>query len=362
MKILHIGRNVGSQMTISVQALRSIGERARGIAMPLPGEIYSSQSGLEMPPPWRDRRSIGWFVDHSRRYWKILSAIAWADVIHWHFAAGFLRNDLDLRWPRFLGKPGVIEFWGSDIRIAKIEAMDNPYFARYAPADYLNRQSEARSRQAQEQFSAAGLRCLIGCKSTLPHVYKELYPAIYLIRQRMILEDYTPQFPDPGKKTPLIVHCPSNPKLKGTEFVLAAVETLRQKHDFEFRLIHDMSHQEAIAAIASADIFVDQILFGYHGIAAIEGMALGKPTVCYIKDTMMAQYPSELPLVNATPDTIQEVLANLIQDGALRHDLGVRGRAYAEKHHDSVKLARELRAMYAELIGKSQPGSNCCRL
>ena len=106
---------------------------ARGLVSLRPGDIVQSHDDIEILPPHPSLpRSLTWAVKHARRYAKVMSAIAWADVIHWHYGDLILHDGFDLDWTRFLRKPGFAEFWGSDIRIAEIEAADNPYFARYA--------------------------------------------------------------------------------------------------------------------------------------------------------------------------------------------------------------------------------------
>jgi hypothetical protein len=44
------------------------------------------------------------------------------------------------------------------------------------------------------------------------------------------------------------------------------------------------------------------------------------------------------------------VLDPVVTNGNLRCELGRRGRAYVEKHHDAVALARKLRTVYADLL------------
>lgn len=59
---------------------------------------------------------------------------------------------------------------------------------------------------------------------------------------------------------------------------------------------------------------------------------------------------SKLPIVNATEDTLGEVLEGLLTDGARRYELGVRGRAFVEKYHDALKVASELVAIYEAVL------------
>ncbi|HKX82821.1 MAG TPA: hypothetical protein VJL58_01260, partial [Pyrinomonadaceae bacterium] len=61
-------------------------------------------------------------------------------------------------------------------------------------------------------------------------------------------------------------------------------------------------------------------------------------------------YPADLPIVNADPDTIEGKLEALVQNAALRNELGRKSRAYVEKYHDDQINARELVGIYEEVI------------
>ena len=79
-----------------------------------------------------------------------------------------------------------------------------------------------------------------------------------------------------------ILHAPSAPKVKGTEYVVEAVNDLkREGYKIELDLVMNMPHQNAVEHYKQADIVVDQLLVGWYGVFAIECMALGKPVCVY---------------------------------------------------------------------------------
>jgi glycosyltransferase involved in cell wall biosynthesis len=319
--------------------------------------VSQSNNCVEALPPTPTQKSL-----HSlkaataqiHRYGTVLAAIHWADVVHWHYGGLLLREGFDLRWARFLAKPGVVEFWGSDIRIPEVDAADNPYYAGAWPDYEYREESFAHSRRTQEQFSRAGFDCLVGCKSMLRYVQRDLFAHIHIVRPRVLLSDFVPSPPDPGRKRPLVVHSPTAPVAKGTAAVLRAVDELKRNGGlkFDFRLIQNMPRQQALDLVKNADVFLDQFVLGVHGLAALEAMALAKPVFGYIKPSMVNEYPPDLPIVNANQENLATKLGELIRDGALRRELGLRGRAYVEKHHDALKLAQQLKTLYQELLDR----------
>jgi glycosyltransferase involved in cell wall biosynthesis len=110
---------------------------------------------------------------------------------------------------------------------------------------------------------------------------------------------------------------------------------------------------------AQADIVVDMLTFGFFGATVREAMMLGKPAVCYLRpewlESMREQIPAyvdELPVVSATPDTIHDVLQDLIDHPAKRQEIGRRGREFAVKWHSAEAGARRFDQIYSELLSK----------
>src|SRR5690242_18223620 len=127
MKVLHLPYNIASQISITVRALRSVGVEARGLARKV--SPIQDDSGIETvswfgrPTPLaRLARGIRWRL-------KLIRAMAWADVLHWHWGDSTWRG-IDLRIAAWFGKPRLVEFWGDDLRDPKTASRDNPFLAR----------------------------------------------------------------------------------------------------------------------------------------------------------------------------------------------------------------------------------------
>jgi glycosyltransferase involved in cell wall biosynthesis len=154
---------------------------------------------------------------------------------------------------------------------------------------------------------------------------------------------------------PLVVHAPSDRQLKGSDFVIKAVETLREEGlQFDFKLIEDMPNHEALEQYRAADIIIDQLLIGWYGVVSIEAMAMGKTVIAYVRDDLTGYFKDGIPLVNANPETITDVLRTTIKDGELRREFGSRGRAFVEQMHDSRAVSAAAVKFYKKMI-KSRP-------
>jgi len=163
------------------------------------------------------------------------------------------------------------------------------------------------------------------------------------------LQDIQPT-PSPANERPVIVHAPSAGDLKGTPRILAAIEKLADRYDFEFVLVENKTHKEAMEIYRRADLAIDQVLFGWYGGFAVEMMALGKPVACYIRESDCSFVPDELmrdlPIVRLNPHTLADDLGHWLERSATWRDLGLRSRKFVEKWHDPVTIAKQLSNYY----------------
>jgi glycosyltransferase involved in cell wall biosynthesis len=147
--------------------------------------------------------------------------------------------------------------------------------------------------------------------------------------------------PLPDRATVRVAHAPTNPNVKGTRFIVDAVERLRADGlDVELDLITGVPNSEALRRISGADILADQLHIGWYGGVAVEAMALGRPVVCHI-DEDDNPFGVALPIERATAATVREVLRGLVVDRERRLALAQRGREFALNVHDPRAIVRQ---------------------
>jgi hypothetical protein len=349
MKVLHLPVNIASQISISVRALRALGVDARGLVRKT--SVTQDYTGIDTVDWFGKPRPISRLLRGIRWRLKMVRAMAWADVLHWHWGDSTWRG-IDLRIAAWQKKPRIVEFWGSDLRDPRLASRDNP-FLEHMYQQHPELASQQCSRSAQRMFRNSGFECLIpGCELS-DYLDPSVFAGYYQTRARLMLDDFVPRFPAAKKPEPLLVHAPSHKTKKGTEAVLKAVKNLSRTHQFNFKLIHDMPRRKALELIAKCDLFLDQFTIGAEGLASLEAMALGKPVVCYIKPSLLARYPAELPIVIADQSALQTTIASLLKDGARRHDLGRQGRQYVEIYHDAREIGSTLVEIYRHLSSKN---------
>jgi len=147
---------------------------------------------------------------------------------------------------------------------------------------------------------------------------------------------------EPSVDRPLrIVHAPNHRTIKGTRFFIEAVEQLRAEgRQVELVLLERVPNDRIRETIRAADVVADQLVVGWYAMFALEGMAMRKPVLCFLRPDLKQLYeraglitPGEIPIIECTPESVKEVIRGLLDR---RHDLaliGERGRAFATRHH-----------------------------
>jgi glycosyltransferase involved in cell wall biosynthesis len=99
------------------------------------------------------------------------------------------------------------------------------------------------------------------------------------------------------------------------------------------------------------------LTYGFYGANVREAMMLGKPVVCYLRPEWLASirqeipdFVDELPIVSATPETVYDVLEDLVRDPDKRREIGRRSREFALRWHSSQRAAQRFDAIYSDLL------------
>ena len=146
------------------------------------------------------------------------------------------------------------------------------------------------------------------------------------------------QYKNNGKDGPVsIVHSPNHRVIKGTDYVIEAVDRLKHEgYQIEFHLLEGLKNTEVHKILRESDILVELLVCGY-GLSGMEGMALAKPVISNFQgDTSVLRYYSyfdECPIVQANIDTVYEKLKWLVENPSIRKEIGEASRRYAEKYH-----------------------------
>lgn len=240
--------------------------------------------------------------------------------------------------------PRIITWAGGEARIIREARKNNPYFYR----NY----DEKKDKRVREKLKRIGKYVeYVATDPELAEYSAPYFKKVFILPQPIDIEEYPFHAQNNRKKSPIVLHIPTNRDVKGTAYIEAAVDRLYAEGiEFQFMVLNPiMTQAEVRKKINECDIYVDELRCGAYGLTAVEAMALGKPTLTYIRQDLVAKYPEDLPIVNANPDNILDQLRKLLLDSKLREDIGKKSRHYAEMHHSFEEVGKIVIGIYKEI-------------
>lgn len=259
MKINHIGVIAGVP-----SALSDI-DKQRG---------HESRVIQTYPHPFKFNRDEFFLIDgfnvhsavNSCRY---LCECTKADRIHIHEKAPL--KGIEILIFKLLGKEVIFHYHGTDIRGKK-----QPFLHKFADKKYVSTPDLLKS------VDAVWVPNLLNDKEIPPKN-----------RHRT------------GKKIKLL-HIPSKPAVKGSEFIDSAVKRLQEEgYEIEYLRVQNISHEEALKLMSQCDVYIDQLLLGMYGVSSLECAFMGVPVVCYVNPEL---YEIKTPFINADKNSIYDTL------------------------------------------------------
>lgn len=253
---------------------------------------------------------------------------------------------IDLLFLKLLKFPVIMNFRGSEVR-------QKDLFDHYARYSFSEGEDHGlfKSFPSEEQRKYIELCKNLCTKIIVPDAELASYvPGSQIIPRAIDISKWK-NYGQINSANPLVVHAPTRRHVKGTSYILKAVERLKEKGlKFDFKLVEGLSNEDAAAVYAKSDIIIDQLKIGWHGVLSTEAMSLGKVAMCYIREDLVdsLKFDGELPLINVNEDTIEAELESIILNPHRRIEIGNRARAYVESTHSLDVVAKQLINLYSE--------------
>jgi hypothetical protein len=331
-RILHAPADVGGHAFGLSRAERELGYQS-DVVVNAPGPFgYGFDIDLEAGaghPVWlRLARRARFLARAAHRY----------DVFHFNFGQTLLtvrqlgRVFDELAWLKRRGKTVLVTYQGCDVRPKAACPCRRPHC------------------YAEDRYRLPAARRALDLADRVFYLNPDLrtwLPGAHFTPYASVDARQIDQVAMPARDDLIIVHAPTDVDVKGTQFVVRAVEALRAEGSpIRLDLVEGVTHDEVVRRVAAGDVFVDQLRLGWYGAAAAEAMAVGRPVLCYIREDEPGDNPfgTELPIVRTTPQTLVADLRRLAVDRELRRALGEDGRSFVLRRHDPREIARAILA------------------
>ena len=167
--------------------------------------------------------------------------------------------------------------------------------------------------------------------------------------------DYLGTLDRSGQDRLLISQSPSGRAKNGTQYLIDAFDTVKDRADLD--IIEGLPWTECMDRKAAADVGFDSFTTGY-GISGVEYMAMGIPLITgaidpRVESLIKQKAGCSLPYYPATPESLPDALAEMVDFPNLRLMFGVAGRDYARQVHGERVVAANLRSVYERVMEKT---------
>jgi hypothetical protein len=354
-RVLHCPTNTGSHPSGLARAERSLGLESVTASfssnkMVTEADISVSLSGS---PLTAELRRLRFFAANRKRF----------DIFHFNYGRSLfyypkalgLLDFWDLPLLKRAGKKIVVTYQGCDARQKEYCVKNFDVSMCAEPGCYGGMCTPAEERHRRRRVNRM-LKYADHVFALNPDLLHVLPGAEFMPYASVDLSEWQP-LPHEPRSSVKVVHAPTNPEAKGTRHVREAMKRLAAELPaVEYVEVHDVPHHEMKQLLESADLVVDQMLAGWYGGLAVEAMSLGRPVVCYLREDDLQFIPAEmrheLPTIRAQPGTLYDVLrAKLREDRDELVRIGRRSRAYVERWHDPITLAKRTKNVYESLLG-----------
>lgn len=277
------------------------------------------------------------------RFVLVIRILKNGSVVHYH-GSTILPKNIDALIFKFFKIPTVMTWGGGDARIIEKAVANNPYFFRYE-----EREKDKNIRKLLSRLSKFGVT--IATDPEMKIYMEGFFDKVHTFRAPIDLADLKCEYPSVDQGKPKFLHVPTHPFVKGTVHIKSAFNKLiKEGYEFEPVLLDStLTQDELRLKISECDVYVDELRCGSYGYTAIEAAGSGKPTLTFILDRVLKEFPRDIPFVNTSPDTVYDNIKLLIGSPELRREIGVKSRAYVEKYHDAEFVIEEMSELYRNL-------------
>lgn len=286
------------------------------------------------------------FAATPSHQWALLhEAVSNFDIFHFQYGRSLLHPngvsipDLwDIPLLKALGKRVFMHFRGSDVRIPSVHMEREPesyfrYYERTVDEEAIRDRIAICERFCDGIFvSTPGLLDYVPSATWIPHI----------VDLRATEERWRPE-----PERPLVLHVPSNSAIKGSAAIDAIGSKLAAEGVVTYRRLSGIPRSELLDELRQADIVVDSIGIGDHGLLSVEAMACGAIPVAHIHERNRERNPG-VPVVEATAGTLEGVVKRLAQDPAERMRLRESGRRWVQKVHSREAVGQQLARFYRQ--------------
>jgi hypothetical protein len=272
--------------------------------------------------------------------------VARYSVVHLHFMKTVTRTGWELFWLKRMGCRIVVHWRGCEVRNRQRNMELHPDVNLCQECDYnpraceleINVQRRALAQRFGDAFlvTTPDLLDFAPSATYLPFFAPETTPTNCRIRQ---------------KDEPLrLVHVTVHKGLEGTSAIEEVVKRLQAKgYRLDFRALSWITPKEVLAAFAGADLAIGKMKMGHYANAQIESMAMGVPTITFVRPQFMTEELRRSGFIFSTLADLEGTLEYYLNHPEALEAKRAIARSSILRLHDNTAVAARLARIYEGL-------------
>lgn len=144
----------------------------------------------------------------------------------------------------------------------------------------------------------------------------------------------------------VVAHAPTNRVVKGTDLIEPVMRRLDSEGVIEYRRFEGVPAERMPENFAAADVVLDQFRMGIYSAVSVEAMAAGRLVIAHLHehtvDAVLNRTGLRLPMVSATPATLEDRLRGIARDREGAMATAAEGPAFARAVHDGRLTAETI--------------------
>jgi len=342
LKVFHGLVNYGTQSGYLAKGLRTLNVNAKSFTI---SDSYYRETDYMFS------LKTNYFLKIYNRLVRIW-CLFYYDVFHFYFGTSLWPGQKDLPVIKFLKKKIVHHYLGHEVELYK-ETKEKYEFSNM---DFWTNDKNGKLHDIKIKERLKNELKYSDFQIVCAPQYTPFVPNATFIPLAIDLSKfkYSPLAKKNYDKEPVvIVHAPTHRGVKGTQFLINAVERLKNEGFLvDLNICEGISHDQLLKEYIKSDFSVVSLLGGWFGTAGIEAMATGRGIIAFLRDEYFdyvdSEYKRDLPVVSADRDSIYSILKETLHKRNFI-EWGVKSRRYVEKHHDMKRVAEKMLKIYESL-------------
>ncbi len=266
----------------------------------------------------KKNKLYGWVISV---YFFTLSLFKY-DVFHFFSGETILTRKLrgfELKTYRLLGKKIIMHFVGSDIRSPKYIDWKSKNIKAFLTGEI----SHTLTEPFQDDLISDALKYADEIIVSTPDLLEIIPTATYI-----------PIFIDIAKTTTelnkhsqskndeiVILHAPSNERLKGSKYIYDTLEKILSNPKYNVKVLtpktdgkstYSVTRYELFELMKKSDIIIDQMIIGWYGLQAVEGVLAQAHVISYTDNKLNSYIKKDCPIIQANVLTLESTIIDYI--------------------------------------------------